>query len=71
MNDYLIYMERVNDLVTKKQELLNIIKEKRTVQAKYLDYLDNNPYRDEMNRLRELECMKRAELMNLIPNKYV
>jgi len=71
MNDYLKHQERINELVEKKKELYAHIKKKRQVQAKYMEYLKNNPYKKEFYKLTQEEHKKRSALMNLIPNQWV
>lgn len=71
MHDYFKYQEQLNKLTEKKRELFETHKTMMRVQAKYIKYRDDNPYSKRLHELRQELHKRRAELMNLIPNKYV
>lgn len=71
MNDYIKYQERINELVKKKQEMFQAHGEMIKVQRQYNEYRKKNPYSKKLNKLRQKVHKRRAELMNLVPNKFV
>ena len=71
MNEYLKYQERINQLTEEKKALFKLDAQRQMVQAKYLQYLRDNPHKKELYRLTQEVHKQRAKLMNLIPNNYV
>lgn len=71
MNEYLKYQERLNSLIEEKKKLFKLDAERQFIQAKYLQYLKENPHKKALYK-KNLEVHKqRAKLMNLVPNNYV